>query len=120
MAKPKERPVPEWSKEESARLVQIANTAATRFRGNFDELESAIGMLFLGPLVGWRVLLIIHNKRTIKKYEQILRIKIREAFPAEGPIADKSLGLLLAKKWNAFWEVVAGERKVEERRELAA
>lgn len=119
MAKQKrERKVPEISTAEAHRLARIANTAATRFKGQFDELESAMGMLFLGPLVGWRVLVLIHNKRTIKKYEEILGISIREEFPPEGELTDKSLGYAMAQKLNAFWKAVAGEISLPDRREL--
>ncbi|MGH8737562.1 MAG: hypothetical protein ACREVC_09415 [Burkholderiales bacterium] len=119
MAKQKsERKVPEISAADAHRLARIANTAATHFRGDFGELESAIGMLFLGPLVGWRVLILIHNKRTIKKYEHILGIEIREEFPETGPLTDKSVGYQLAQKLNAFWKAVAGEIPLEGRREL--
>ena len=71
---------------------------------SFEELESAIGMMFIGPLIGWRVLVLIHNKRTIRKYEEILGINIREAFPAEGPFTYKSLGYEVVQKLQKFWK----------------
>lgn len=119
MAKSKpERKAPEISKDEATRLARIVSEASTRFRGQFDELESAIGMLFLGHLFGWRVVVLIHNKRTIRKYEEILRINIREEFQEKGPLIDKSLGYAVAEKLKAFWKAVAGEIPLEGRREL--
>jgi hypothetical protein len=39
-----------------------------------DELEQALGMYALGHHVGLNVLGLVHNKRTIRKYEKILGI----------------------------------------------
>lgn len=103
---------------DAAALAKIVDHASIEFTGSLEELESAIGMLHLGRLFGWRVLVLIHNKRTIRKYEEILGINIREAFPEEGPLADKSLGYTAAKKLGEFWKVVSGEVKIEGRRDI--
>ena len=100
-------------------LIKQVEEATIKFTGHFEELESALGMLLVGRLIGWKVLVLIHNKRTIRKYEEILGgISIREAFPAEGPLAHKSVALELAKKLGNFWKAVSGETKIEDRREL--
>ncbi|WP_300338725.1 hypothetical protein [Accumulibacter sp.] len=97
--------------------------AIASFTGQFDELEAALGMLHLGDHLGWKPLVLIHNKRTIRKYEEILGIDIREFFPPEGPSADRSLGYRIAKKLGNFWKAVSGEIKDDElkaqRREVA-
>lgn len=99
-------------------MVRLVDTAIKEFDGQLDELESAIGMYFLGRLVGWKVIVLIHNKRTIRKYEEILGIKIRETFEAEGPFVEKSVGYQLVKKANAFWKAVTGTVTVDRRRDL--
>jgi hypothetical protein len=86
--------------------------------GNIDEIEAAIGMLRVGHHFGWKVLYIVHSKRTVRKYEEILGIKIREFFPAEGPSAPRSIGLNLANKMTNFWKVVSGEIKITNRKEI--
>lgn len=120
MAKPR-KPVhiPPLSTKECQELIKQVEQASTEFVGLFDELESALGMLMIGRLFGWKVLVLIHNKRTIRKYEEILGISIREVFPEEGPLAHKSTGLAFAKKIGNFWKAVSGEIKIEDRRELA-
>ncbi|WP_152594509.1 hypothetical protein [Massilia sp. BSC265] len=105
--------------ERAQELVRVANDALNRFTGTADELEKALGMLMLGDYLGWRVLVIIHNKRTIRKYEEILAISVREFFPEEGPIAMRSLGYSIATELGNFWKVVSGDIPVEDRRELA-
>jgi hypothetical protein len=112
-------PLPAVSPKEAQDLIRQLDQVTKDFKGQLDELESAIGMYMVGRLVGWKVLVLIHNKRTIRKYEEILGgINIREIFPEEGPFAHKSVGLEIAKKLGNFWKVVSGEQKVEERREL--
>jgi hypothetical protein len=101
-----------------SQLKEIEDKAITNFSGTLDELESALGMLRMGHHFGWRVLYLIHSKKTIRKYEEILDTKIRDIFPEEGPSAGRSVGLALAKKASNFWKVVSGEIKIENRREI--
>lgn len=111
------------SEAELLHLYETERNALARFEGQFEELEAALGMLHLGHHVGWKPLVLIHNKRTIRKYEEILGINIREIFPEEGPSADRSMGYVLAKKLGNFWKAVSGELKDDElkrnRRELS-
>lgn len=99
-------------------LVQIIHSAISRFAGSAEELEKSIGMLMVGDYVGWKVLVIWHNKRTIRKYEEILGINIREFFPEEGSIAMRSVGYDIAMKLGSFWKVVSGDVSVENRRDM--
>lgn len=111
-------PIPPLSPEEAAEMLRRVDVTVREFRGNFDELESALGMLLLGRLVGWKVLALIHNKRTIRKYEQILGISIREEFCEEGPLAHKSVAYEVVKKLGQYWKAVSGDVRVQDRREL--
>jgi hypothetical protein len=99
--------------EEAQRMSEIFDTAFHEFRGNIEELESALGMYVLGRHVGWKVLFIIHSKKTVAKYEELLGIKVREEFPEEGPEAMRSVGYKVAKTFSNFWKVVSGEEKVD-------
>lgn len=111
------RPVPLLKPEEAQALVGRLDEIIVRFQGNFNELESAIGMYMTGRLVGWKVLLLIHNKRTIRKYEEILGIDVRTEFPERGDFADKSVALNLVDGLGSFWKAVSGELKDDELRE---
>jgi hypothetical protein len=115
----KKQPIPPLKDEVAQEYIKIINKASDKFVGNFDELENAIGMLMIGRLVGWRVLVLIHNKRTIRKYEEILGINVREMFPEEGPLTAKSLGYKAAIAIGNFWKAVSGDQKIEDRREMA-
>ena len=119
MTKPK-KPVriPPISAEDALKLQKIVEEATRTFDGQFDELENALGMLMIGRLVGWKLLVLIHNKRSIRKYEGILGINIREEFPEEGPLTHKSAAYELIKKVGNFWKAVSGDDKVDNRRTL--
>lgn len=97
--------------EQSARAAEVIQGAIQRFNGSFDELESAIGMYVVGHYVGWKVLVLMHSKRTIRKYEEILGIVVREEFPEEGSESERSLAYRAAKTVSNFWKAVSGEDK---------
>lgn len=106
------------SDKEKIAAFDKASYAVASFSGSLEELEKAVGMLMVGYHFGWKVLMLVHSKRTIKKYEKILGIEVREFFPAEGSSAQRSMGLDLAKQIGNFWQVVSGDIKVDNRREI--
>jgi len=103
---------------EAAGLSRRLDEAARNFEGQFGELESALGMMIMGRLMGWKVLVLVHNKRTIRKYEKILGIDVRTAFPPEGPLTYKSPAYSFMAKAGQFWKGVSGDVKIPERRTL--
>lgn len=108
------------SMDREAELIKIEREAIAKFSGTLDDLEAALGILRMGDYWGWRVLVLIHNKRTIRKHEEILNIKVRDFFPEEGSQSHRSIGYSLAKKLGNFWKVVSGDIKIEHRREISA
>lgn len=117
MATKRKLHIPPLSDAEAQKYIKIINEKSTAFVGQLDELESAIGMMMLGRLYGWRVLVLIHSKRTLRKYEGFLGIDIREMFPETGPLTPKSVGYEAAQKFSNFWKAVSGDLKVERRKE---
>lgn len=113
---PEKRRTPDIDDEIAVARYRFMDEATVRFKGNLDELESALGMYVIGRHFGWKVLYVLHSKRTIRKYESILGISIREEFPAEGPDADRSIGYRAAQKISNFWKVVSGEVPVADKK----
>ncbi len=113
--KTKEEKLHKLTDAERKRLNEIEAEAIAAFRGQLDELESALGMLRMGYHMGWKVLYLIHSKRTIRKYEKILTgsskepVLIRELFPPIGPSSYRSFGLRLADAASNFWKALSGE-----------
>ena len=105
--------------EELLKIQDVELEAIATFSGLADELETALGFLKLGFQVGWKPLVIVHSKRTFKKYEKILGIDARTFFPEETPMSSRSRGYKIAITLSNFWKVVSGDIKIENRREIS-
>lgn len=102
--------------EQKKEIQDIQDRVIREHSGQIDELESALGMLHIGHHYGWKVLYLIHSKKTVRKYEDILGIKIREFFPERGPSSPRSVGLAFADRASNFWKVVSGDIKIPDGR----
>jgi hypothetical protein len=103
-------PTPEQARERYEFMDRVVRTI--RENGvQLNELESALGMYVLAFHVGWKPLYLIHTKRTIKKYEDLLGIKLSEQFDDYGPDADRTNAAKIAKAASNFWKAVSGESK---------
>lgn len=119
MAKKVKGNLPRATPEEAKKILDHLDKRLVEFSGDLSELEQALGFYVVGRHVGWKVLVLIHNKRTIRKFEQILGIDVRTEFPELGPDCDRSLAYSIAKKVSNFWKAVSGDIKIENRQELA-
>jgi hypothetical protein len=99
-------------------LEAIEARAISRFKGAFTDLESALGMLRLGHHFGWRVIYLVHSKATVRKYEGILGVRVREVFEDAGPSSYRSVGFELARTVGNFWKIVSGAVKLKGRRQI--
>jgi hypothetical protein len=117
--RPSKIPLATLTEDQEARLNQVERDAIRYFAGQFDDLQKAIGVLRLGHHIGWKPLVLMHSKKTIAKYEDILGVKLRDLFVDEGPSADRSNGYSIAKKLRNFWKAVSGETPIEGRKEFS-
>ncbi len=94
-------------------FLAISHKALKEFKGDIREIERAIGVLFVGRATGWKPLYLMHDRKSMKKYEDHLGIKFQEVLEDEGPSARRSIAyhLLLKAKEHLtnFWAVVRGE-----------
>jgi hypothetical protein len=97
---------PELSDED---LGVIAGKAASNFKGNAHQLEAAIGALFVAKHYGWKVVYLVHDIRTVRKYEKILGVNLKDTMPETGHRAERSLAYVAAQKVSSFWKAVKGE-----------
>lgn len=104
--------------EQLKTLEEIEREAFANFKGTLPEIESALGMLRMGHHVGWRVLVLVHSKATLRKYEKILGIKVREFFPEETPSSTRNNGFKIAKKLGNFWKAVSGDIKIDHKKNI--
>jgi hypothetical protein len=106
---------------EDKKLSAHLNEVIRDFRGNFDILESALGALIIGRVVGWRVLKLLHSARAFRRYEKILGLEFQGKFPwsldedvmpERGPYRNKSVAFKVTEKLGNFWEVANAGRDV--------
>ena len=91
------------------KFIEITDSAIKDFHGFADDLAKAIGMLATARYYGWKPMLLIHNKKTIKKYEKILGIELKDLVPEVGELAKNSLAWRAVQKVDNFWKAVKGE-----------
>ena len=107
----KKRKTPLATPEEAVERYGLMDRAIRGEGFQIDELESALGMYMVGHHFGWKVLHVVHSKKTIRRYEEILGIKISEAFDEVGPDADRTNAYKIMQTVSNFWKLVSGEEK---------
>lgn len=91
--------------------------AFTKYSGDFTVFESAIGALFLGVMIGWRPLFIIHSPKTIKRYEKILDLEFKQILPETVDfLSNRSQGYEVVVALDKFWPAVTGNVPVDGRK----
>ena len=91
-------------------LIRLIDRAADEYQGQLDVLESAIGMVMLGRLYGWRVMLLVHSPSTIRKYLKILGLRhLKDVLPEVGVFAHRSRAWRLVQGTRNFWKAVRGQ-----------
>jgi hypothetical protein len=78
------------------------------FAGDLTKLERAVGAAIVGRQFGWKVLLLVHDRKTIARYEEMLDLDFRQEMPEVGPLAKKSVAWAAAQKVASFWKAVKG------------
>ncbi len=87
--------------------LKIVDNAIKGFQGNATQLESAIGFFWLGFHFGWKFMYLAHSKKTVRQYEEILDIKIRDCFPEKGIGAERSTGFRVVQTMSNFWKAIS-------------
>lgn len=79
-----------------SKIIPDVDKVLMDYKGNANELEQAIGVWIVGRKFGWKVMLLVHARKTLAKYEKILGIDFREQLPEAGPLARSAayLGIL--------------------------
>jgi hypothetical protein len=102
---------PKATPQEALERYALMDRAIRQPDIQLDELESALGMYMIGFHFGWKVLYVIHSKKTVRKYEQLLGIDVREVFEEFGPDADRTNAYKIISTVSNFWKLVSGEEK---------
>jgi hypothetical protein len=90
-------------------LMARIETALSEYSGQVDDFYSAVGMIVVGRLLGWRVMRLVAPIRiwsvAIKTFGDPKLL-----MPDRGKYAYKSVGLLLADKLGGYWDMIRGSK----------
>jgi hypothetical protein len=101
--------ITDMPKPSGKKLLDTVDRAVKKFNGQGPDLESAIGMLFMGQYYGWKVMYLMHDKKTLAKYNEILGIDdIRDVMDETGPLTHRSVAWKLLQNVTNFWKAVTG------------
>jgi len=90
-------------------MFVLFDRAIDSYRGDSGELARTIGQYVIARRTGWKVFLLMTDKRTIRKMEERLGIDFREEFPEVGDLADRSVAWKAVGAVSNFWKAVKGE-----------
>ena len=90
-------------------IIPTIDKAIQDYRGNVSELEAAIGVWIVGRQFGWKVMLLMHDRKTLAKYEDILGVDFRTQLDDVGSLAHKSIAWKAMETVSNFWKAVRGE-----------
>ncbi|OGS01270.1 MAG: hypothetical protein A3G41_05955 [Elusimicrobia bacterium RIFCSPLOWO2_12_FULL_59_9] len=97
-------------------LKKTIDKATASFKGDITQLEAAIGLAFVSEHMGWKPMMLVHDARTIKKYEEIIQLGRKDfsyrnpnLAPEIGPKASKLVAWELVQKGLSFWRAVRGQ-----------
>ena len=58
--------------------------------------------------LAWKVMYLVHDRKTLGKYEKLLGIDFRKELDEVGPWAEKSRAWAAVQKVSNFWKAVRG------------
>lgn len=103
------KPVKDFTDDE---LVALIKNSLDCFQGSADSWESAIGMMFVGKYMGWKVVHLVHSQATVKKYEKILGINVKTDFDPTAENSHRSVAWKAIEGFSNFWKAVKGETDI--------
>ena len=95
------------------RVWRCTSQGCTTMSILMTTMESAIGAVVIGQHLGWRGLKMVHNPSTYNKYEKLIGVKFKDICPEETKYSKRLLGIAIAKKIGAFWDIVMGRRNIK-------
>ncbi|WP_293367907.1 hypothetical protein [Nevskia sp.] len=107
------KPVKDFTDDE---LVALIENSFDCFQGSADSWESAVGMMFLGKYMGWKIVHLVHSQATVKKYEKILGINVKTDFDPITDASRRSNAWKAIEGFSNFWKAVKGETDIPDAR----
>lgn len=90
-------------------MLDLINQKAAEYTGLGGNLISAVGILVLSRIYGWKVMRLISSRRQWNLANEIFG-DIKTVTPDRGEYARKSVGLAIADKIGNYWAFMRGEK----------
>lgn len=94
-------------------LLEKFDQRCETYKGDLTLLERAIGTYFVGRRLGWKVVFILHDRKTIRKYEEILDISFKDEFEEYEDQAKRTNIYRVLKTVSNFWKAVSGATAID-------
>jgi hypothetical protein len=89
--------------------IELICKAWEQYNGSVDVFESAVGALIVGRFAGFDGLRVIHNSKTLRKYEVILGgVSFKQMLAPRTPESRRVNGIRYAESFKQFWKALAG------------
>lgn len=95
-----------------------ASTAASveqrlaAYRGDGEDISGAVGALVMGQLYGFRGVAMVLSRAKLRRYEELLGLKLRDHMPERTDLSRRILGVRISDEVGKFWAVVKGDHWV--------
>jgi len=96
-----------------AEMLELIDKKASEYSGMGGNLISAIGVLVLCRLYGWKVMRLISSRKQWNHANEIFG-DIKTITPDRGKYARKSVGLIIADKLGDYWGFMRGQVNTKE------
>lgn len=90
-------------------LMQKIRVVLENYSGLSGQLSSAIGLVVMGHLMGWRFARLVLSRQSWKLATQLFG-DLKQFLPEETVYSRKSVGLSLIKNIADFWAYVKGTK----------
>ncbi len=94
-------------------MITLINDRAAEYTGMGGNLVSAVGILVLSRIYGWKVMRLISSRRQWNSTIEIFG-DIKISTPERGEFARKSIGLEIADKLGNYWSFMRGQTNSKE------
>jgi len=91
---------------EAGDFIEVAARAIVEFEGQCEVLESAMGAYAMGLTHGWQAMRVLHTSNTLKKYEAILKVDLRERTKQRTWLSRRICGIRIADGFDKFWKAL--------------
>lgn len=90
-------------------LMQRIDAALSEYHGQIDDFYSAVGMVMVGRLMGWRAMRIMCQRRHWSVASKIFG-DLKEIMPERGKYYRKAVIMDFIDKVGSYWDYVKGKK----------